>query len=63
MKKVVGKFGNAVVGTYEFEFFVKDEATKEEIETRLKEAIKPTLNYTVINGYQDVRTIKVHKCD
>ena len=29
MKKVVGKFGNAVVGTYEFEFFVKDEATRD----------------------------------
>lgn len=54
MKKVSGYISVRALGTYEYEFFVEDDATKEEIERKIKEKEQMCRGYTVEEGYKKV---------
>jgi len=54
MKKVSGYISVRALGTYEYEFFVEDDATKEEIEKIVKEKEQISRGYTVGEGYKKV---------
>ena len=47
MKKVSGYISVRALGTYDYEFYVDDNATKEEIEQKVKE-----YGYNVEQGYE-----------
>lgn len=55
MKKVSGYISVRALGTYNYEFYVDDNATKEEIEQKVKE-----YGYNVEQGYE-VYTAKKYK--
>lgn len=54
MKKVSGYISVRALGTYEYEFFVEDDATKKEIEKEVKEKEQISRGYTVEEGYKKV---------
>ena len=52
MKKVSGYISVRALGTYDYEFYVDDNATEEEIEQKVKEHEQFSHNYTIEKGYE-----------
>ena len=55
MKKVTGRAGIRPCGDCDFEFFVEDNATKEEIEEKIDDYVRYYMYYNVEEGYEAVQ--------
>lgn len=55
MKKVTGRAGIRPCGDCDFEFFVEDNATKEEIEEKIDNYVRYYMYYNVEEGYEAVQ--------
>lgn len=51
MKKVTGYASVRPLGCYDFEFFVEDNATKEEIEREIDKQVQYCINYHIEEGF------------
>lgn len=54
MKKVTGCIDVRALGHYDFDFYVDDNATDEEIEQKVEEACNYYIDYDVEEGYEEV---------
>ena len=54
MKKVTGCIDVRVLGRYDFEFFVPDDATDEEIAEKVNDTCDYYISYDVENGYKEI---------
>ena len=52
MKKVSGYISVRALGTYDYEFYVSDDTTEEEIEQKVRECEQLSHNYSVEEGYE-----------
>lgn len=55
MKKVSGCIDVRALGTYNFEFFVDDDATEEEIRKKVEDECDYYIDYDVEPGYKAVQ--------
>lgn len=61
MKKISGYVSVRALGCYNFEFYVDDNVTNEEIEKMVKEAMQISHNYTVEEGYEEYTEVSYRK--
>ena len=61
MKKVRGYVSARPLGCYDFEFFVDDNTTDEEIKQKVNEIMELSHNYTVEEGYEEYTEVKYRK--
>lgn len=61
MKKVSGYISVRALGTYDFEFYVEDDATDAEIAQQVEDVMQVFSDYTVEEGYQKVVTESYEK--
>ena len=61
MKKVSGYVSVRALGCYDFEFYVDDNATDEEIKQKVNDHIQLSSYYTVEEGYEEYTEIKYRK--
>ena len=61
MKKVSGYISVRALGTYDYEFYVDDDVTKEEIEQKVKEYAQHRHSYNVEEGYESYTETKYRK--
>ena len=61
MKKVSGYVSARPLGSYDFEFFVDDNTTDEEIKQKVNEVMGLSHNYTVEEGYEEYTEVKYRK--
>ena len=54
MKKVTGCIDVRALGHYDFDFYVDDNATDDEIKQKVEEACNYYINYDVEEGYEVV---------
>ena len=54
MKKVTGCIDVSALGHYDFDFYVDDNATDDEIKQKVEEACNYYINYDVEEGYEEV---------
>ena len=61
MKKVSGYVSARPLGCYDFELFVDDNTTDEEIKQKVNEIMELSHNYTVEEGYEEYTEVKYRK--
>lgn len=61
VKKVSGYISVRALGTYNYEFYVDDDATEEEIEQKVKEYEQLSHSYNVEEGYEAYTETKYRK--
>lgn len=61
MKKVSGYVSARALGHYDFEFYVDDNATDEEIEAKVKEAMQISHHYSVEEDYEEYTEVCYRK--
>jgi hypothetical protein len=61
MKKVSGYVSVRALGTYDFEFYVDDNATDEEIKEKVNERMQLSFDYDVEEGYESYTETKYRK--
>lgn len=61
MKKVSGYISIRALGTYDYEFYVDDDATEEEIEQKVTEYEQLSHSYNVEEGYETYIETKYRK--
>lgn len=61
MKKVSGYISVRPLGTYNYEFYVDDDATDEEIEQKVEEYEQLSHSYDVEDGYEAYTETKYRK--
>lgn len=61
MKKVSGYISVRPLGTYNYEFYVDDDATDEEIKKEVERYEQLSRNYEVEEGYESYTEIKYRK--
>ena len=61
MKKVSGYISVRALGTYNYEFYVDDDATDEEIKKEVERYEQLSRNYEVEEGYESYTEIKYRK--
>lgn len=61
MKKVSGYISVRALGCYDFEFYVDDNATDEEIQKKVDEVANWSMNYTVEPGYEEYTEVRYRK--
>ena len=54
MKKITGCIDVRALGRYDFEFYVPDDTTDEEIKTKVEDKCDYFIYYDVENGYKKV---------
>ena len=54
MKKVTGYIDVRALGRYDFDFYVDDNATDEEIEQKVEDVCNYYIDYDVEEGYEEV---------
>ena len=60
MKKVTGYVSVRALGTYDFEFYVDDNATDEEIQKKVEEKMQLSHHYSVEDGYELYEEVSVY---
>ena len=63
MKKVSAYIYVRALGTYDFEFYVEDDCTDEEIKKRVNDAYELSMGYTVESGYKKRMVEEYYKED
>lgn len=61
MKKVSGYIDVRALGCYDFEFYVDDNATEEEIQKKVDEVCDYCINYDVEDGYEEYTEVRYRK--
>ena len=61
MKKVSGCIDVRALGHYDFEFYVDDDVTNEEIKKKVDEVCDYYINYDVEEGYEEYTEIRHRK--
>ena len=61
MKKVSGYVSVRALGCYDFEFYVDDNATDEEIKAKVKETMEISHHYSVEEGYEEYTEVCYRK--
>ena len=61
MKKVSGYVSVRALGCYDFEFYVDDEATPEEIKAMADERMQLSYDYSVEEGYEKYTQVSYRK--
>lgn len=61
MKKVSGYISVRALGCYDFEFYVDDNATAEEIQKKVDEVANWSMDYTVEAGYEEYTEVRYRK--
>ena len=61
MKKVSGYIDVRALGCYDFEFYVEDNATEEEIEKKVDEVCNYSIGYSVEAGYEEYTEVHYRK--
>lgn len=59
MKKVSGCIDVRALGHYDFEFYVDDDATNEEIKKKVEDVCDYYINYDVEEGYEEYKYTEV----
>ena len=61
MKKVTGCINVRALGHYDFEFYVDDNATNEEIKKKVDEVCEYRIDYNVESGYEAYTEVRYRK--
>lgn len=61
MKKVTGYIDVRALGHYDFEFYVDDNATEEEIKQKVDDVCDYYIHYDVEEGYEEYKEIRYRK--
>ena len=61
MKKVTGYISVRALGCYDFEFFVDDSITDEEIKQMVDDKIEMSTNYDIEEGYEEYTEVSYRK--
>ena len=61
MKKITGCIDVRALGHYDFEFYVEDDATDEEITEQVDEVCDYYIDYNVEAGYETYTETRYHK--
>lgn len=61
MKKVSGYISVRALGCYDYEFYVDDDATEEEIRQKVEEEEMLSRSYSVEAGYEPYTEVKYRK--
>lgn len=61
MKKVSGYVSVRALGCYDFEFYVDDNATEEEIAAEVEKTMQISHNYSVEEGYEEYTEVCYRK--
>lgn len=61
MKKVSGYVSVRALGRYDFEFYVEDDATAEEIEYKVEKTMEINTYYSVEEGYEEYTEVRYRK--
>lgn len=59
MKKVTGCIDVRALGHYDFEFYVDDDTTDEEIKKKVEDVCDYYINYDVEEGYEEYKYTEV----
>ncbi len=63
MLKVTGCIDAKALGHHDFEFYVQDDATDEEIKQKVQDACDYNIDYKVEAGYEEYTKVCYHKKD
>lgn len=61
MKRVSGYVSVRALGCYDFEFYVDDDATDEEIKQQVDDTMMLSYNYEVEGGYEEYTEVRYRK--
>lgn len=61
MKRVKGYINVRALGCYDFEFYVEDNATDEEIKKKVNDVCDCCINYDVEDGYEECTEVRYRK--
>ena len=61
MKKVTGYISTRPLGSYDFEFFVPDDTSNEEIEEMIKDRMDFYYHYDAEDGYEEYTKVSYRK--
>jgi len=61
MKRVKGCIDVRALGHYDFEFYVEDDATEEEIKRKVDEVCDYYISYDVEDGYEEYTEVRYRK--
>lgn len=61
MKKVSGSMYVRALGEHNFEFYVPDDTTKEQIDELVDKACNYSIDYVVEDGYEEYTVVKYRK--
>ena len=61
MKKVSGSIEVRALGCYNFEFYVDDNTTEDEIKKKVDEICDYSIGYTVEGGYEEYTEVRYRK--
>ncbi len=63
MKRVKGYISVRPLGEYNFDFYVPDDTTNEEIKKMVDDSLEFSMNYEVEEGYEEYTEVKYRKRD
>lgn len=61
MKRVFGSISSRPLGSFDFEFYVEDDVTEEEIRTQIDDMAQFHTYFNIEEGYEEVQEITYRK--